>query len=82
MQPARLRARLRAVLLVGVVALFVLSVPWYRAATPAGEEPARWLGLPDWVAVALLCYAAAALLNGAAWLLTDIEEGSDEGGEG
>jgi hypothetical protein len=32
------------------------------------------LGLPDWVAVAIFCYAAAAILNSAAWLLADIPE--------
>ena len=67
---ARARRRLRALLLLAVVALFVLSVPWYREADAA---PARWLGLPDWVAVALACYAAAAVLNALAWLLTDFD---------
>jgi hypothetical protein len=39
-----------------------------------------WLGLPDWVAVALLCYAAVAVLNSLAWLLTDVpdRDGRDE----
>ena len=39
-----------------------------------------WLGLPDWVAVALLCYAAVAVLNSLAWLLTDVPD-RDESGE-
>ena len=70
-----MRARLRRLLLCGVVLLFLLSVPWYR---DASSEPVLWLGLPDWVAVALLCYAAAAVLNAAAWLLTDLRDAPDE----
>ena len=31
-------------------------------------------GLPDWVAVALACYVAAAFLNAGAWLLTDLRD--------
>ncbi len=65
--------------------LFVLSVPWYRES----EEPlVLWFGLPDWVAVALLCYVGVAVLNGIAWLATDIpdvlpiEEGADQEGAG
>ena len=61
---------LRRALLCGVGLLFAASIPWYRGDAP----PARLFGLPDWVAVAILCYAAAALLNSAAWLLTDIPE--------
>ncbi len=38
------------------------------------------LGLPDWVAVAVLCYVAAAVLNAAAWLLTDVPDASDGDG--
>jgi cyanate permease len=69
--------RLRAALLAAVVALYVVSIPWYRA---AGAETSVWLGLPDWVAVALLCYAAVAVLNSLAWLLTDVpdRDGRDE----
>ncbi len=33
-----------------------------------------WLGLPDWVAVALLCYLAAAVVNAVAWLITDVPD--------
>jgi len=57
-------------LLCGVGLLFAISIPWYRGDAP----PAKLFGLPDWVAVAILCYAAAAILNSAAWLLTDIPE--------
>ena len=61
---------LRSALLCGVGLLFAASIPWYRGDAP----PAKLFGLPDWVAVAILCYAAAAVLNSAAWLLTDIPE--------
>lgn len=63
--------RVRLVLIAIIVVLFVASIPWYRE---AGEAPAIWLGLPDWVAVALGCYLAAAALNAVAWLLTDVPE--------
>jgi hypothetical protein len=62
---------LRRILLVLIGVLFVLSIPWYRR---GGEEAELWLGLPDWVTVALLCYAGAALLNAIAWLLTDVPD--------
>jgi hypothetical protein len=62
---------LRRFLLALIGVLFVLSIPWYRR----GGDPAElWLGLPDWVTVALLCYAGAALLNALAWLLTEIPD--------
>jgi hypothetical protein len=63
--------RLRAVLLAAIGLLYVVSIPWYRAPT---AEPAIWLGLPDWVAVALGCYVGVAILNACAWLLTDVPE--------
>jgi len=66
------RRRVRAVLLAAIVVLFVVSVPWYR--TGGGGVPAKWLGLPDWVAVALVCYVVAAVLNAVAWLLTDFDD--------
>jgi hypothetical protein len=63
------RLRLFLIAIIGV--LYLISVPWYRE---AGEAPAIWLGLPDWVAVALGCYLAAAALNAVAWLLTDLPD--------
>lgn len=77
MRGALVARRLRAALLAAVVALYVVSIPWYRN---AGAETSVWLGLPDWVAVALLCYAAVAVLNSLAWLLTDVpdRDGRDE----
>jgi len=66
-----LRRRLRRALLAGIGGLYLLSVPWYRS---GGETGGSVFGLPDWVAVAIGCYAAVAVLNAAAWLLTDIDE--------
>jgi hypothetical protein len=62
----------RRVLLVAIAALYVLSIPWYRV---PGAEPTVWFGLPDWVAVAVGCYAAVAVLNAFAWLWTDVSDG-------
>ncbi len=70
---------LRRLLLAGVALLYALSIPWYR---PAGAEPVLWFGLPDWVAVALLCYAGAALLNALAWWLTPIDDPPERPGGG
>jgi hypothetical protein len=64
--------RFRLVLIAIIAVLFLVSIPWYRE---AGEAPAIWLGWPDWVAVALGCYFAAAVLNAIAWLLTDVPDG-------
>ena len=56
--------------------LYVVSIPWYRES----EAPAPlWLGLPDWVTLALLCYAAAALLNFWLWRRTGLDEGDEPG---
>jgi hypothetical protein len=69
------RFRILLIALIGV--LYAISIPWYRE---GGEAPAIWLGLPDWVAVALGCYLGAALLNAAAWLLTEMpDEGPPSG---
>ncbi len=66
-----MKRRLRRTLLAGVGVLYVLSIPWYRS---GGETGGSVFGLPDWVAVAVGCYVAVAVLNAAAWLLTDIDE--------
>lgn len=65
----------RRVCLVLIAVLYVASVPWYR--TP-GRPPTLWLGLPDWVAVALLCYVGVAILNAFAWLATEVPDELDE----
>ena len=71
-----MRRGIRRALLVLIALLYALSSPWYRE---GGAEAELWLGLPDWVVVALACYVAAAFLNAAAWLLTEIpESGHDE----
>jgi len=70
-ESGRGRRRLRRVLLAAIALLYLLSVPWYW------QNDARfeiWFGLPSWVAVALACYATAAILNALAWSLTEIPE--------
>ncbi len=71
---SRLARRLRKGLLCGIALLYAASIPWYRGDAPVG----RLFGLPDWVAVALLCYALAALFNSAAWLLTEVPDSTQE----
>jgi uncharacterized membrane protein YcjF (UPF0283 family) len=65
------RSRLRRVLLAAIAVLYLVSVPWYRDA----DAPLQIVfGLPDWVAVALACYVAVAVLNAIAWRLTEIPD--------
>jgi hypothetical protein len=71
---SRLARRIRKGLLCGIALLYAASIPWYRGDAPVG----RLFGLPDWVAVALLCYALAALFNSAAWLLTEVPDSTHE----
>lgn len=68
---ARRRSRLRPLLLGCIGILYLISVPWYRSADGTLRLT---LGMPDWVAVAVLCYAAVAVLNSAAWWVTDIDD--------
>jgi len=63
--------RWRRGLLTGIGLLYAFSIPWYRE---PGASPELWGGLPDWVAVALGCYIGVAILNAAAWLLTDVPD--------
>lgn len=68
MTKSNVRGRLRRILFVAIALLYVISVPWYRA----DDAPLRIvLGMPDWVAVAVCCYALIAVLNSLAWLLRD-----------
>ena len=69
-----LRRSLRAVCLSLIALLYVLSVPWYRDT----QAPLRiWFGLPDWVTVALFCYAGVAAINAVAWFLSDVSDESE-----
>jgi hypothetical protein len=70
-------ARVRRLLLALIALLYVVSIPWYRR---PDSEPALILGLPDWVLVALGCYIGVAVLNAAAWLLTDLDDPVPRGG--
>ena len=68
---SRGRRRLRVLLLVAIAVLYGLSIPWYRSA----EGSLRlWLGFPDWVATALLCYVGIAFANYVAWQLTEFAD--------
>ena len=67
----RRRSRLRIALLSVIGLLYVASIPWYRE---SGAESRTLFGLPDWVAVAIGCYIAIAILNSIAWLLTDVPD--------
>ena len=59
-----------------IALLYVISVPWYRDA----DAPMRlWLGLPDWVAVALLCYVGVAFVNAIAWSVAEVPDGFPDG---
>ncbi len=69
--PITLRRSLRRACLLAIAILYIISVPWYR---PDGLPLELWFGLPDWVAVALLCYVAVAFLNGLAWWLAEIPD--------
>jgi hypothetical protein len=71
------RSVLRKLLYGLIAALYVVSVPWYRA---PGETTRLIGGLPDWVAVALGCYVGVAVLNAIAWLLTEIPDALPEPG--
>jgi hypothetical protein len=65
----------RPALLVLIGLLYLVSIPWYRE---SGASTPLWLGLPEWVTVAVACYAAVAVLNALAWLLTDIPESEED----
>ena len=61
--------------MIGIALLYIFSVPWYR---DANEPLELWLGLPDWVAVSLLCYVGVAILNAIAWLLAEVPDDPDD----
>jgi hypothetical protein len=70
----RLWLRRGVLALIGL--LYVVSVPWYRE---TGSPVDIVFGLPDWVAVALACYVGVAILNGVAWLLTEVRDPDEPG---
>ncbi len=71
----RRRSIARRLLLSLIAVLYVVSIPWYRE---PGVLPEIWLGLPDWVTVALACYVGVAVCNAIAWWLTEVpDEGPD-----
>jgi hypothetical protein len=67
----RFRLLARRGLLALIAVLYAVSIPWYRA---SDATPAIWLGLPDWVAVAGICYVAVAVCNAIAWLLAEVRD--------
>jgi hypothetical protein len=64
-------SRLRTGFLVCIGILYCVSVPWYR---DDSQELKLFLGLPDWVAVAVICYGLVAILNSLAWVKTSVED--------
>jgi hypothetical protein len=69
----RRRARIFCFILIGLA--YLISVPWYRE---TGAPLRIWFGLPDWVAVALLCYVAVAVFNALAWSLLETPDEASE----
>jgi hypothetical protein len=75
MSDPRVRRRVHFACMIVIALLYLASVPWYRDA----EAPLRvWLGLPDWVAVALLCYVGVAMANAVAWIVSDVSDDADD----
>ena len=74
MSGSRGKRNLRRALLAAIAALYVAAIPWYRR---SDAEAGTWFGLPDWVAVAVVCYVLAAVLNSLAWMLTEVSDGGD-----
>lgn len=71
MTDRRRRRWIHLLCLVVIGLLYVASVPWYRDA----DAPLRlWLGLPDWVTVAVLCYVAVAVVNAIAWSVVEVPD--------
>lgn len=68
---AGMRSRLRKILLIVIGLLYLVSIPWYRE---TGAVPMIVLGLPSWVAVAVVCYLGVAVLGAVSWLLTEVKD--------
>ena len=60
-----------------IAVLYIISVPWYRE---DGAPLRLWLGLPDWVAVALVCYVGVAFVNAVAWSVADVPDSVEGSG--
>ncbi len=79
MKPAARRRVVYVLCMIAIALLYVFSVPWYRDV----DEPLTiWLGLPDWVAVALLCYVGVAILNGIAWSVVEVPDHPEDPDDG
>jgi hypothetical protein len=75
LSPRGRRRTVHIVCMTLIALLYVLSVPWYRD----DDAPLRlWLGLPDWVAVALVCYVGVAIVNAVAWAISDVSDVLDD----
>jgi hypothetical protein len=75
LSPHARRRTVHIVCMTLIALLYVLSVPWYRD----DDAPLRlWLGLPDWVAVALVCYVGVAIVNAVAWAISDVSDVLDD----
>ncbi len=74
MSTRRQRRFLHSGCMILIALLYIVSVPWYR---DDGAPLRYWLGLPDWVAVALLCYVGVAIVNAVAWAATDVPDAAD-----
>lgn len=76
--PGRART-LRIACYVVIALLYIASVPWYR---DVDAPLVLWMGLPDWVAIAVLCYVGVAIVNAAAWVLTEVPDDVNDGAHG
>ena len=56
--------RRQRTLFAGMLVLLGIGLPWYR---DGGSAPAIWWGVPDWFAIAALCWLGIAALNALAW---------------
>ena len=51
--------------------LLLVALPWYRE---PGSTPQIWWGLPDWLAIAAMCFVGVAGLNAVAWWSADWDD--------
>ncbi len=62
----RMKKIFRATLICLLPLTLIISVPWYNNNTDIMQH-SSFTGLPDWVAVALLCYTLVPLINILIW---------------